>query len=369
MKTRVLIVTDEMEVGGSQRQITHILTHLDRARFEPTLLYFRKDSYLLDTLHAQGVECVKIDKNGALDVRFLMSLVRFLRERHFDVVHAFAFTAELWTAIALLGNRSRLITSVRGRYEWYSPLQWRLKGWVSRCSSQVVSNSQAGLAYAAEQCGLDTDKATVVYNGIAMLDTQPAADALRDYRAKHAYVISFVGRLVDHKNLPCLLRALARLTSRGLDAGLILVGDGPLRAALEAQCEALELQQHVYFLGERDDVTAIFSDSDVAVLPSFREGFSNTLLEAMLVGTPMVASRVGGTPEVIDNGVNGLLFESDDDAQFADQLARVLTDPSLANSLGERGRDSVQARFAMPVMIDQMQSLYEARECDDFHKQ
>ena len=359
MKRRVLIVTDEMEVGGSQRQIFYILTNLDTERFEPTLLYFREESWLLDELKKRGVRCVKISKKGAIDPLFLSRFIGFLRKEKFDVVHAFAFSAELWTVVALFLAQGRFISSIRGRYEWYSKRHWQLKGWISRRSVKIVSNSEAGLNYAEEQCGLDTGKAVIVHNGITDAPLLASDDVLADYRKNHQVLIGFVGRLVDHKNLECLLRALGRLRNKGIDAGVIMVGDGPLRQSLEAFVKSRDLQG-VYFLGERDDVHAIFSACDIAVLPSFREGFSNTILEAMQVGTPMVASRVGGTPEIIKDEVNGMLFESDNDKELSEKLTRLIKDPGLAKALGEAGQAAVSENFSVPHMINKIQAIYEA---------
>ncbi len=359
MKTRLLIVTDEMEVGGSQRQIFNILSNLDKHRFEPTLLYFREESYLLTELQEQGIECVKISKKGAVDPVFILRLIRFLHSRKFDVVHAFAFSAELWTAIALIFNKARFISSIRGRYEWYSTKHWKLKGWISKRSTRVVSNSESGLLYAEQQCALDRTKAVVIYNGIGDAPDTENSEVLVEFRKQHSCLIAFVGRLVDHKNLHCLLRAAKLLQDAGEDAGFLLVGDGPLRNELMAKVEN-EVIANVYFLGERDDVHAIFQACDIAVLPSFREGFSNTVLEAMRAGTPMVASRVGGTPEIIQDNLNGMLFDSDKHQQLADKLNLLVRDSGLAKRIGDQGRETVNSRFSIPHMIEQIQTIYEA---------
>ena len=359
MKRSVLIVTDEMEVGGSQRQIHYILSHIDRSRFDPVLLYFREESWLLSDLKQQGIECIKIPKNGPIDPLFLFLLIRFLQRRKFDVVHAFAFSAELWTAVALIFTKARFISSIRGRYEWYSTKHWKLKGWISRRSDKIVSNSRAGLEYAIEQCSLDRNKAVVINNGIAAAPKHVHSDVLAEQKQSHQFLVGFVGRLVDHKNIECLLRAAEELQKRELAVGLILVGDGPLKGELQESVRQKGLQG-VYFLGERNDIHAIFGECDVAVLPSFREGFSNTLLEAMQAGTPMVASKVGGTPEIISDGINGLLFESDNSEELAEKLQTLLKNPTLAREIGEKGKQVANARFSIPHMIEQIQALYEA---------
>ena len=117
-RSKVLIVTDEMEVGGSQRQITNLLTSIDQSNIEPVLLYFREHSFLVDQIKASDVRVEYLPKNGKVDPGFLFSLIRFLKEERFDVIHAYSFTAELWIALArLAAGRASLISSIRGKYD------------------------------------------------------------------------------------------------------------------------------------------------------------------------------------------------------------------------------------------------------------
>jgi len=358
---KLLIVTDEMEVGGSQRQITQILTHIDQSQFEPVLLYFRYPSFLVDQIEAAGVRTIHLPKAGKIDLGFVKNLVALLRRENFHLAHAFSFTGELWInlAIKLARVNTKLLTSIRGKYEWYSPLQWRLKKWVTQNSERVVSNSQEAAEYAFQQMGLASDKLTVVHNGIRQpADQLELPSDLAEERANSPWILTFVGRLVDHKNLPCLLRALKPFEDQvGQDYTVWLVGDGPDRAQLEQQLKALGLTR-VRFLGERNDVDAILAHSDASVLPSFREGLSNTLLEAMAARLPVVASAVGGTPEVINHGENGLLFQSDKDADLSQHLVQLYQNKALAERLANSAHQDIENKFSTQAMIDKMQSIY-----------
>ncbi len=359
-RRKVLIVTDEMEVGGSQRQITNLLTAINQTRIEPVLLYFREHSFLVDQIRASGVRVHYLPKSGKVDLGFLLSLIRFLKTERFDIIHAYSFTAELWIALArLAAGRVPFISSIRGKYDEYAWWQWRIKGWVTRQSALVISNSKMAATFAYERMGLSGEDCEIAYNGVrAAEDGLPLPDDLAELRASHAWVLTFVGRLGAEKNVPCLLRAAQRLQQDECKSSVIwLVGDGGERAKLEAMATDLGLR-HVHFLGERHDVDAILEHSDATVLPSFWEGLSNALLEAMAAGKPVIASAVGGSPEIVHHERNGLLFPSDDDQALATAVQRLANDSALSATLGMVGRAMIAERFSVTAMVSQHEGFY-----------
>lgn len=364
---RVAIVTDEMEVGGTQRQIVHLARGLRRRGHTVTVLYFRERSFLVDELEHEGVTCLEVPKRGKLDPGFVLRLAAELRRLGPDVIHAFAFSGELWSAVAhlRLGGAAQpvLVSSVRGLYEWYRPWQWRLKRWVAARSAHVVSNSREAGLYACRQMGLPESAVEVIYNGAEVPDeARLAADrpAMRAALglADEAVAVLFVGRLVALKNVPLLLQAVAQLGARGAAARLLIAGDGPERAAIAAAVAQLGLTDRVQLLGQRDDVAALMAAADIVVLPSLREGLSNVILEGMMSGRPVLASRVGGSVELIEDGTSGGLFTSGDAAGLAAQLERLIGDAGLRARLGAQARAQAVARFGMAAMVQAYERLY-----------
>jgi glycosyltransferase involved in cell wall biosynthesis len=358
---RVLLVTDEMEVGGTQRQIVHIARAIDRARFRPEVAYFRNRSFLAEQLADDGIPVTEIPKRGRFDVGFVRALAAFVRRGRYDVMHCFAFSGELWGSVARrlvpAAERPALITSVRNKYDWYSGLQWSLKGWTARQSCRVVANSQSGARYALEKMRMPGSAMHVVYNGVA----EPA-DAARLSVPLEASAgplrLQFVGRLVEQKNVFVLLRAMQRLAAANLDVKLRIAGDGPLRPAIEAELRERALADRVELLGERSDVAALMSAADAVVLPSFREGLSNVILEAMMLGRPVIASDVGGNGELVEPNATGLLFPSDDDAALAAAITTLSRDRALRLRMGSEARQRALSTYTVPAMAAAMENHY-----------
>ena len=365
---RLLVVSDEMEVGGSQRQISLLLQGLDRQRWEPELLFFRNPSFLVDELVRAGIVVHHIPKRGRIDPRFLWRFARLLRRGRFDVVHAFSLTAELWALIArsLACRRVPLVSSVRGLYSNQPAWFWRIKRLILRRSTATIANASAAADVAARLSGMPRSNFDVIANGVQLpAPASPHDVAMRRQRVRaaigtpqHRATGLFVGRLVFEKNLDCLLRALARIPQPERP-WIAIAGNGPLHPELTARIATLQLGEDVLLLGERNDTVDLVAGADFFVLPSSHEGMPNALMEAMANDCPAVASRAGGIPELLEDDVSGLLFTSDDDAALASCLQRIGTDASLRERLASKARRIVEQRFSIPAMVDATTAVYE----------
>jgi glycosyltransferase involved in cell wall biosynthesis len=359
---RVLIVTDEMEVGGSQQQIVYLLRGLDRARWNAELAYFRNRSFLVNRIEQAGIATHHVAKKARIDPVFARNLASLLRKGRYDVVHCFSLTAELWVRVLLpLVPDTRFIASVRGLSLGYPRWQWWFKGRILHRADAVIANARAGARVAAARCGLDESRIRVIPNGVEALSPLPAAERDAERRRlelpEDRACALFVGRLVVEKNVPLLLEALARLPTAQRPF-LLLAGEGPLGESLKARAATLGIDRDVRFLGERNDVRHLIRCSDFLVLPSREEGLSNVVLEAMAVGCPPLASAVGGTPEIVEDSVTGILFPSDDIAALVDALARISRDESLRSRLGEAARRTVHEKYTLDRFVTGTEAVY-----------
>ncbi|WP_386748056.1 glycosyltransferase [Agrilutibacter niabensis] len=358
------MVIDSMEVGGSQRQVQHLLEGLDKEQWQPELAYFRCDSFLVDAIRRSGTPVHYLPKRSRLDLRFLIAYARLLRDGNYALVHAYSLTAELWALLAraFSGRRPVLVASERSsvrhdRPAWY----WWLKRIVLGRSAAVIANSRAGAHSTARRTGMPDALFATIANDVA-LPPPMAADSRAATResigAPNGRLFGlFVGRLVPVKNVACLVRALGMLAP-GQRPWIAIVGDGPLRASIEQLAADCDVASDLCFLGEREDATQLMEAADFLVLPSHFEGLSNALLEAMAARCPVIASAVGGSVELINNGQTGLLFPSDDAGALAAAIAR-MEEPALRSRLADAARQHVEQHHSQAALAAATAAVYE----------
>lgn len=362
-RERLLVVIDGMEVGGSQRQVQQLLNSLDRRRWEPELVYFRNHSFLVDAILGTGVPVHHVPKRHRIDLRFLLAFARLLRQRNYSLIHAYSLTAELSSvfARALSGQRPPLVASERSfaldRPAWF----WWLKRFVLGRSAAVIANSRAGAKATARRTRMPDAMFAIVANGVgtpAPLAAGERASIRRSLGVPDQRMLGlFVGRLVPVKNLPCLVRALATLRPE-VRPRIVLVGEGPLQGAIQQLAVEQGVAADLCFLGERDDTARLMQAADFLVLPSHFEGLSNALLEAMAAGCPVIASAVGGSPELVDDGRTGLLFPTDDADALAAAMLR-LADTGLRSRLSLEGKRHVSHHHSPHALATATSAIYE----------
>jgi glycosyltransferase involved in cell wall biosynthesis len=227
----------------------------------------------------------------------------------------------------------------------------RLRAWVTRRASRVIVPSRY-LAGIVAGWGVARERIEVVYNAP---DLAPESHVELAQHAGKTIVV--VGRLVPHKGIGSLLRVAGTIP----DVRMIVAGDGPLRDALEGEAGRLGLQARVVFLGSvsREQVARLLRRSSLLVLNSTYEGLPHVVLEAFAAGTPVLATRVGGTPEVIEHGVSGWLIPSGDDAELGHAMRMMLEDPALCNRLREGGWRALTQRFRWDALVEQTQAVLE----------
>ena len=203
----------------------------------------------------------------------------------------------------------------------------------------------------------------LIYNGVDLqrYDHQEPCCTLRDEYGMEpgSQIVGVVARLEPEKGHPTLFEAWPAVLRAVPDAYLLVIGEGSQRDALEAKARELRIAHRVVFTGRRDDVPAVTAALDVAVLPSYREAQGLSILEALALARPVVASKVGGIPEMIEDGVTGLLVEPHDAEGLARAISRLLTDHPYADTLARQGHDLVHDRFCIELMVEAVEAIYE----------
>jgi glycosyltransferase involved in cell wall biosynthesis len=365
MPGRVLYVHGITEVGGAERDLLTLLAHLDRARFEP-LVALPDRGPLFQLLQAQGVEVVVTPVPGWRKLRSLwlrgpavLSLWRLIRQRRIGLVHANDFWYIPLAARAAAWARVPCVAHVRQEIEPRRVQQYRM-GSADRLltvSDQIRETALRG--------GLSMERVQTCYSGLD-LDRVPRTADGAGVRARHTFhgetfLVGAVANLFPRKGYEHLIRAVG-LAARDVPAlGCLIVGEGNpgYRAALEALSRDLGLADRVLFAGFQSDVYPYLAAMDLFVLPSVMEGFGIALLEAMAMGRAVVATKVGGVPEVVEDGVTGLLVPPADPGSLARAIVRLAEAPALRRAMGEAGARRVREQFHVARMARQVEGVYD----------
>jgi glycosyltransferase involved in cell wall biosynthesis len=297
------------------------------------------------------------------DWKWVRECCSLARRENAALIHAHEFTANTYGSLVgqILGVP--VVATVHGKSYFAEQAKRRMAyRYVSRVS-RMVAVSEDLKQFIVERAGVAEHRVSVIYNGVDPAD-RPPADQVRALRAelgleRYDHVIGTVGSLYPVKGHIHLIKALPDILRACPRTLLLLVGRGELEDSLKAEVAARKLEGHVRFLGLRHDVPALLSLFDLFVLPSLSEGLSMALLEAMAAGNPVVATRVGGNPELLLDGDTGFLVDAESHESISDRVVRILQDDALAARMGESGRRRVQEKFSFHATVDRYQSAYE----------
>ncbi|HUP70236.1 MAG TPA: glycosyltransferase family 4 protein [Acidimicrobiales bacterium] len=352
---RIIHVLGTANVGGTERQLLLLLDHLDPQHFECEVMLVRGGPLLGE--FERRVPTAVLGKRGPLDPVFFTRLVAALRWARPDVVCTWGGTANLWGgATARLAKVPLHVVNERQPLAGYGLLRGRLAGTVAKRADRVVTNSTAVAADFVRIAG--RHRVQVIANGVPIL---PAANS----KMRQPGLITLLGRIDPVKGHDVLLDALPAVVAQVPTArvqfagGVALPSERSYESALRARSARLGVASRVEFLGPVDDPLPMLYSSAVVAVPSRSEGLPNVVLEAMAAGAAVVASRVGGIPEVVDDGVSGLLVAPDDPPQLAAALVRALGDPDQARRWGAAARRHVERELSPERLGRQWGALYE----------
>lgn len=365
---RVVLTIGQLQLGGTERQVALLAEGLRRRGIEVTVISLFEGGPRADEMRATGIPVLiaglprlRRDPRNLLNLARYGRVLTWLRTLRPQVVHAFLYHAYVLTPPAARGAGVPVLVAGRrslADFKNGSRLAFGLERVATRMTDLIVANCEAVRDDTIRQERLNPDKIVVVRNGLppsAFADRVPADLGTR------SPVVLCVANLIGYKGHRYLLKAATILRRRGVDFSLVLVGDGPQRGRLERL--AAELQLPARFLGARSDVPALLAAADIVVLASLHEGLSNSLLEAMAAGKPVVATDVGGNREALDEA--GLIVPPADTVGLASAMERLLRNPELARRLGDLARRRASTVFPIGAMVDQHIEIYESlyRRC------
>ncbi|HKG56012.1 MAG TPA: glycosyltransferase [Candidatus Limnocylindrales bacterium] len=363
-RVRIVEVLATGSNGGAQEHLFSLLTRIDPSRYDASVVALSPGS-AVRKLQRAAIPVLVIDEPD--DAIAVGALAAHLADVRPDVIHNHMYRAEAVgtrAAIALgeVGHRRPYVVSTVHSSRVRSAEDRELLRRLTPEMDRLIAVSQA-----IERKIVDERRATIpvslVYNGVDLerYDHQEPCCTLRDEYGMEpgAQIVGVVARLEPEKGHPTLFEAWPAVLRAVPDAYLLVVGEGSRRDALERLAQELRVAHRVVFTGRRDDVPAVTAALDVAVLPSYREAQGLTILEAMALSRPVVASHVGGIPEVVEDGVTGLLVPPHDPDALAAALIRLLVDHPYADMLARAGHDTVHDRFCVQLMVKAIETIYD----------
>ncbi len=363
-RVRVLEVMATGTNGGAQEHVYSLVTRLNPECYEVRVVSLSHGSSVR-RLQKAGINVSVIDEpDDRLAVRALADSAAFFQP---EIVHNHMYRAEIvgTRAALLLGEkgcrRPAVISTVHSSRIRCIEDRQALRQ-LTPLMDRLIVVSQA-IEHKVREEGRFGVPVSLIYNGVDLQrynHQQPCCTLHEEYLIpEDAPIVGVVARLEAEKGHRTLIDAWPEVVAAVPNAWLLVIGEGSERDALEAEAASLGVSERIVFTGRREDVPAVTAALDVAVLPSYREAQGLSVLEAMALGRPVIASKVGGIPEMIEDGVTGLLVPPNDCDALAGAIIRLLTDHPLADMIGKRGHDMVHDRFCIELMVESIESIYD----------
>lgn len=374
----VLHVFYRFDVGGLENGIVNLINHMPADAYRHAILALTEVTDYRQRIRRDDVQFISLRKPPGHLFKLFPRLVRIFRELKPAIVHsrnlaALEVTVPAWLArvpVRIQSEHGRDVDDLDGSNIIYQ--------WVRRAYNPFVSRwialSRDLETYLTGRVGIPVRKVTQIYNGVDAGRFHPAADAAGAVpsaptisgcpfiRPEH-WLVGTVGRMQTVKNQTLLARAFIRALELAPELRprlrLVMVGDGPLRAEAQALLTAANVAELAWLPGERHDIPKVLRGLDCFVLPSLAEGISNTILEAMASGLPVIATRVGGNPELVSEGRTGALVPASDPEAMAQAIIAYAQAHEQARSAGQEGRAEVERRFSLDAMVGAYGSIYD----------
>jgi L-malate glycosyltransferase len=358
---RILYVIDKMVRAGAQCHLRHLLAGFDPGEIRPVLCCLLEKGPLAGELEGEGISVVTLGLKNIMGSRFLRAVThlrKLIVRREIDLVHSYLFAANIVSPPAGFLAGAAVITSRRDTGFWMTRRHLLAQRAVNPLTRKITANSREVAEYLRRKEGVGEGKIALIHNGTEV----PAGEEIGDRPAREGgkIVIGALGNIRPVKGYRHLLEAAGSLPAE-IDWELKVAGrnlDGVCREELLEFSRRDGLAGRVHFIGEVAGTGEFLRHLDIFVLPSLAEGFSNALIEAMARGCPVIATAVGGNPEVIADGENGFLVPPGEPRLLAEKLGQLVRDPLLRRRLGRAGRKRVGEAFSVEAMCRSYRDLY-----------
>jgi glycosyltransferase involved in cell wall biosynthesis len=365
-KLKVIHLVEDMKTGGAERVIADIAEGLDRNRYDVRVWCITRGGDTADELTEKGIAVMILGISSYHNPFKILKLKRLLREAAPDIVHTHGYFASVIGRLsAQKADVSVILAHVHSTYWDYKKRHIFMERKLSRFTDKIICCSKAVENFVRDFEKIGKGKTAVIYNGVDEERFYPREDtpSIRSELGidENAPLVGTVSSLTPHKGHEYLFRAASLVKEEFPSAKFLIVGDGPLRTELEDLVKNLSVYPDILFTGTRKDVPKILSVMDVFVLPSsFREGLGIAIIEAMAAEKPVVATDIGGIPEVVKQGETGFLVPPGDPRALAKAIIELLQNPEKAREIGKKGRVRFKEKFTRKHMLSEIDALYQS---------
>jgi glycosyltransferase involved in cell wall biosynthesis len=358
---RLLQIIPTLDRGGAEKQLALLCCGLPREEFDVRVAVLTRGGPLASELREAGIPIHEIGKRRKIDFAAYWRLKRLIRELRPDAVHTWIFAANSYGRRAAFAcGTPVVIAGERSVDPWKRWRELAIDRWLAKRTTQLVTNSSGVVEFYAKR-GIDAESFTVIPNGVAA-PTPPRsrAELLSELNLPgEAVLIGAVGRLWPQKRYPHLLDSFGQLKATHPQTHFLIFGDGPDRESIVAARDRLNLSECVHLLGHRDDAAQCTAALNCFWIGSGYEGQPNSVMEAMSLGVPVVASDIAGNRDLVVDGETGFLVGLDDAAGRAERTLQILSSGDLAAALGTAARTRMNNQFTVERMVEQYAELYQ----------
>lgn len=362
MRTKIAFVIPTMDLGGAEKQLCLLAENLPREEYDVRVYLLTRDGPRSEQLRSAGIPVILIGKRFKLDPTALIRLKNELRSFQPDIVHTWLFAANSFGRLAAsLAAVPTIYASERCVDPWKTSFHLMIDRWLAKKTLKITTNSTGVKSFYASK-GLDPDLFEVIPNGIETVvpDSISREEAFGRLKVEEdRKLILAVGRLWPQKRYRDLIWAAELLATLREDITLVILGDGPLQAELMRFRDSVTSVDRVRFAGNRGDVASLLPHANQFWIGSEYEGQSNSLIEAMQAGLPVVASEIPGNTDLVTDRITGRLYPLGDTAALARCSQWLFENPSDAEQLGGAARERIQSDFKVKAMVERHSELYQ----------
>jgi len=360
----VMNILPSLNVGGREKVVIDMINNFDKEVFDLSLCCLKNPGPMTELLKKDKVRLYFLNRKEGVDYTLYFKIRDFFKEKKPVIVHTHNPGAFIYGAIGAKLAKVPIIINTEHGYEYKIPLRKKIiERFLMKNIDKTIAVSNDLRKKLAKSGTWSKDKIITIHNGI---DLQEFNTVVHKYALRVALgftendiLIGNVARLAPVKDHSTLISAFEIISGRFTNSKLIIVGEGELRDELEKRTIGIGLNNRVFFLGERKDIREILSIFDIFVLSSLSEGTSITLLEAMASGKPVIATNVGGNPEVIINEKTGILIPPSQPRLLAEAMQRLVLNEDLALQMGKFAKEHIKANFDIKIMSERIKRLYE----------